>query len=308
MRRTDVAKTLTLFAKLSLDYADHPKIQALSDTAFRLHVELMLYCRKYLTDGRVPNRVANRMGSEAVSELMTNSGDNPSLTQNSDGSYQLYGYSDNQETKADVDARRLVNGQNGRRGGRPGKQTETQSVTESLPQSVIKRGSEKKAETETETETETEHIGTSAEAEVQKPSTRGTRLREGWKPEVVGATEKLHANLDASWITDQLERFHDHWAAESTAKAVKRDWEAAWRTWLKNAIKWDAPRQDNVNAGMNGRPMSAARAARHPDVKIEMMIQRLKAKRANAAAEMEGEQEVADELAAELVALGVAAA
>ena len=158
------------------------------------------------------------------------------------------------------------------------------------------------------TTTQKKQIGTSAEAEVQKPSPRGVRLPQDWKPELTGATETLHANLYPSFIADQLERFHDHWAAESTAKAVKRDWAAAWRTWLKNAIKWDAPQQANVNAGTNGRPMSAARAARHPDVKIEMMIQRLKAKRANAAAGMEGEQEVADELAAELVALGVAAA
>ena len=96
-----------------------------------------------------------------------------------------------------------------------------------------------------------EEISTSAETDVPNPTpkTRGTRLPAGWEPTITGATERLHKELETEWVTDQLERFHDHWAAESTAKAIKLDWEAAWRTWLKNAIKWDNPKftdQPNV--------------------------------------------------------------
>ena len=46
-----MARRSEKFARLSLDYADHPKIVGLSDAAFRAHVELILYSRKYLTDG-----------------------------------------------------------------------------------------------------------------------------------------------------------------------------------------------------------------------------------------------------------------
>lgn len=36
-------------------YAEHPKIVGLSDQAFRLHVSLLCYCARHLTDGAVDN-------------------------------------------------------------------------------------------------------------------------------------------------------------------------------------------------------------------------------------------------------------
>lgn len=42
-------------------YADHPKVMALSDGAFRLHTSGILYCARYLTDGVVPLPVAARL-------------------------------------------------------------------------------------------------------------------------------------------------------------------------------------------------------------------------------------------------------
>ena len=74
-----------LFARISLDYPDHPKIAALSDGAFRAHVEMILWARRYMTDGRIPNRVANRFGFESVSELCSNDADRPSLIELDDG-------------------------------------------------------------------------------------------------------------------------------------------------------------------------------------------------------------------------------
>ena len=152
-----------LFARMSLDYADHPKIAALSDGAFRAHVEMILWSRKYLTDGRIPKRFANRFGNPAgnpvgsspLDELLANDDRSPSLIELEDGDYMLHDYADHQETRADVEARRLVNAENGRRGGRPPKRTGTDSVTDSVTDSGSNSGSdsgsEKKAETETET-------------------------------------------------------------------------------------------------------------------------------------------------------------
>lgn len=42
-------------------YADHPKVMALSDGAFRLHTSGILYSARYLTDGVVPKEVATRL-------------------------------------------------------------------------------------------------------------------------------------------------------------------------------------------------------------------------------------------------------
>ena len=94
-----------LFARISLDYADHPKIAALSDGAFRAHVEMILWSRKYLTDGRIPKRFANRFGNPAgnpvgsspLDELLANDDRSPSLIELEDGDYMLHDYADHQE-------------------------------------------------------------------------------------------------------------------------------------------------------------------------------------------------------------------
>src|SRR5699024_9922289 len=149
------------FARLDLDYADHPKIVALSDSAFRAHIEMILYARKYMTDGYIPNRVANRVGFESVTELLTNDEANPSLVKTEDGDYYLHGDAETNETEAEGDAQTVRNAENGERGGRPRSSNQTQSATESVPQSQTHSGTQKKAETETESET---YISTSDDA------------------------------------------------------------------------------------------------------------------------------------------------
>ena len=42
-------------------YPEHPKIDALSDGAFRLHVAAMAYCAKELSDGTVPMSKVRRL-------------------------------------------------------------------------------------------------------------------------------------------------------------------------------------------------------------------------------------------------------
>ena len=155
-----MAGSSTLFARFSLDYADHPKIQCLSDAAFRAHVEMILYARRYMTDGRIPKRFAKRFASEALSELLSNDEANPSVYEDEDGDYWLHGFADMQETRDEIETRRLVNAENGRRGGLARKRTAKRSGSESLSEG----SSEIEAETETETETEKSSSSTNADA------------------------------------------------------------------------------------------------------------------------------------------------
>lgn len=153
-----MAKDKRLFARFDLDYADHPKIGALSDGAFRAHVEMILYARKYMTDGVIPYRVAKRFGSDSLSELLANDTESPSLIDLGGGEYLLHGYSDMNETRDEIERRTRVNIENGRRGGlakkRNAKRIASESVSESLSERGSERSSENVAETETETETE----------------------------------------------------------------------------------------------------------------------------------------------------------
>lgn len=143
-----MARRTEKFARLSLDYADHPKIVGLSDAAFRAHVELILYSRKYLTDGRISKQIAKRLLPEVLQELLTNDGEAPSLIALDDGDYFLHGFCDMQETKAEVEAKRLVRAQAGRKGGLAKKQNAKQ-IAKQMPS---KRGSKNVAEKEEEKE------------------------------------------------------------------------------------------------------------------------------------------------------------
>src|SRR5699024_2218439 len=153
-----------LFARLDLDYADHPKIIGLSDSAFRAHIEMILYARKYLTDGIIPKRFAKQFASESLSELLTNDPDSPSLVELDGGDYMLHGYSNMNETAEEVRRRSRANAENGRRGGLAKKRNAKRVASESLGKSLSETGSENVAETETETETD---ISTSDSADAE---------------------------------------------------------------------------------------------------------------------------------------------
>lgn len=49
-----------VWARLTVDFADSPKVAGLSDAAFRTLVEMILWSRKMMTDGVIPSSVARR--------------------------------------------------------------------------------------------------------------------------------------------------------------------------------------------------------------------------------------------------------
>lgn len=53
-------------AYLNLDdgMTEHPKVDSLTDGAFRLHMSGMAYCAKHLTDGLIPTRKVSRLKPE----------------------------------------------------------------------------------------------------------------------------------------------------------------------------------------------------------------------------------------------------
>lgn len=112
-----MARRKDLFVKMSLDYADHPKIAGLSDAAFRAHVEMILYAARYETDGRIPLAFAKRVPAGARAELLNNDPERPSLREVASGGYVLHGYEDHQTTKAQMDELRRKRAESGRLGG-----------------------------------------------------------------------------------------------------------------------------------------------------------------------------------------------
>ncbi len=80
---------------------DHPKVVSLSDRAFRLYVEAMCWCSRYLTDGIVPTAAMKKMGAwspAAISELA----DARLMENGSPGGWAIHDYTEHQRTSADV--------------------------------------------------------------------------------------------------------------------------------------------------------------------------------------------------------------
>lgn len=94
------------------------------------------------------------------------------------------------------------------------------------------------SETEAETEAETEQTLAKARERAPMPSTpkgstngkSGTRLPEGWRPDAAGRAYAAERGIDPDTTADA---FADWWLAANGPTALKRDWNAAFRTWCR---------------------------------------------------------------------------
>lgn len=223
-----MARRSAPFARIALDYPDHPKIAGLSDAAFRAHVEMILYARKYKTDGLIPRRIAKRFASAALSELLTNDDDRPSLTQDGDGDYWLHDFSAWQETREEIDAKSQVN----KVAGTKGAQKRWRNAKRNDSDSPSKTDSESIAEIETEEETEEVPKGTS------RAATRGRRLDPSWTPD---DSDREYAVAHGIAPAAEAENFRDYWLNKPGRDGLKLDWSLAWKTWIRKAAE-RAPR------------------------------------------------------------------
>ena len=200
-----------LFARLALDYFDHPKIMALSAEAIVAHLEMIVYSRKYGTDGAIPMRFAMRFASDVLDELASNDESAPSIIRNDDGSLEIYGYANMQETSDQIAERR----QKRREAGVAGANARWQKDGTSHGTTHGKGYGKKMAETETETETDT---------------TKGDSLIEpidAWKPNMKHYEYGKEINV---FVKDEAEKFKAH--AIRNDRQLKNP-NLAFTNWLK---------------------------------------------------------------------------
>ena len=249
-----------VWARLTVDFADSPKVAGLSDAAFRTLVEMILWSRKMMTDGVIPASVARRRWgaktqtetrsvtesvtdsgthceTDPVTELCTNHPTSPSLTRTCDGDYMIHDFLDHQESAEEVNARNARNAANGRRGGRPRKtDSKTHSVTESVTDSGTQTEPKPKAELELELEEEVLRTSSlspatpeSARATTTKPHKRHkptTPIPDDWAPTPEHRARAAAAGVD---VDHEAEMFRAHAEANDRWQA---SWNAAFTTWL----------------------------------------------------------------------------
>lgn len=142
-----------LFMTFPIDFDEHPKVEPLSDAAFRAFVSMNGYSRRQDLDGRIPKAVARkRWGDKVMSELVASHPERPLVYLDiTIDSYVIRDYAEHQETTTSIEARRQRNAENGRKGGRPRKnqavtESDTHSVTESDSDPGTQSASDQKAE------------------------------------------------------------------------------------------------------------------------------------------------------------------
>lgn len=92
---------------LNLDdkFAEHPKVDKLSDAAFRLHVSGLLYCAAHTTDGRMtedrPARLVRKLKPAALAELLEDG-----IWETTEDGYEIRDYLQWNKSKAWWDAKR----------------------------------------------------------------------------------------------------------------------------------------------------------------------------------------------------------
>ncbi len=107
----------------------------------------------------------------------------------------------------------------------------------------------------------------SSEPKKQKPKKRRSRLPDGWVLPMEWGQYALTKGLAESVVRREAENFADHHRARGSTML---DWQAAWRTWVRNAIRFEEER----NAS---RPRAHSQQTRKPH--WEVMAERAEQER-----------------------------
>lgn len=135
-----------LYMTFPNDFWQHPKVELLSDRAFRVFVEMNGYSRMQDLDGSIPQANAlRRWGVEPITELLESHPERPLVYQNGE-EYVIRDYAQHQQTKAERDDLHQKRAEAGRRGGASKPQANASAKTK-----------QSEAEIETEIETTTKN-------------------------------------------------------------------------------------------------------------------------------------------------------
>lgn len=71
-----------------------------------------------------------------------------------------------------------------------------------------------------------------------KVKNKGSRIPVDWELSVELGEWAMSQGLTRDDVLREEERFKDHWTSLSGTKAIKLDWDATFRNWIRNHIQW----------------------------------------------------------------------
>lgn len=111
-------KDSRLYANITHDFFESPKIMVLSDRAKLGLLEMILWSCRMQTDGVIDHRVASAKHLlDVCQELLENDPETPSLVELENGDFLIHDFTEHQTTKAEIEAIREKRRAAGRAGG-----------------------------------------------------------------------------------------------------------------------------------------------------------------------------------------------
>jgi hypothetical protein len=210
-------KDKRLYMTFPIDFDEHPKVEPLSDAAFRAFVAMNGYSRRQKLDGRIPAVIAKkRWKVRVLSELVASHSERPLVVLDGDA-YVLRSYADHQFTTADEAELHEERAKAGSKGGK------ASAEARAIRKQLLEQGSSKnEAEIGIEITTSNEVVGAAK---------RGSRIPANF---TVTAEMVAWAQEHAPLVNGKLatEKFINYWLAKSGRDATKLDWVLTWKNWM----------------------------------------------------------------------------
>jgi hypothetical protein len=213
-----VAKDSRLYAELSIEMDEHPKIIGLSDPAFRALFEALFYSRRMTSDGVLDERVVlRRWGKDVADELSCNDPEKPSWVR-IDRGWLIHDFLEHNPSRAEIEDKRADLKVKRSVAGSKGAASRWHPDGKTMANDGEKKIREEKRN--------------SSSTKKREPATRGSRLSPDWLP---SAASVAKAKTDAPDVDVRSEHpvFVDYWIAQPGQRGVKVDWEATWRNWMR---------------------------------------------------------------------------
>ncbi len=220
---------------------DHPKIEGLSDAAFRLLIETWCWCSRHLTDGKVTAASWVKRGTPRARRELVDAG---LAVVDADGDVAMHDYLEHQRSAAEVAELSAARSEAGRKGGKT--RAKRQATGKQPLKQVLEQDGSK---TQAESETDTDVLLDEAHGGPAPPAPARRRRQVGDDFEITPGMRAWAAeNVPGIDLDAETAQFLDYHQARASVMA---DWTKAWHTWMRNARKF------NQRNG-NGPPASSS--------------------------------------------------
>ena len=255
-----------IFAKLDVCFDNHPKFLRLAlsgdegKIACAYWAAVLTFLRRNDspdgtvadTDIGMPLQFGDGLARKLCERLV-----DAGLFERREGGYLLLRYAEKNETREQIEERRAANRDRvakhrakraGRKKARSSAHVDGPPIT---PASVTYYGENyKPTEVTRESRVAAGSGSDSGSDETKSPRSRGTRIPPDFSPSEATQTWCQKAGTPPG---AHLDAFRDFWAAHSGPTSVKRDWDAAFRTWVRRA-------REEKPSGVRPRPARYSRA------------------------------------------------